>query len=240
MKKPVFLVLALVVLLGCSENDQLPPFSSKVEVSFSFILPQSGSMTKAAAAEVYDSFYESYIKSGQLLPDNYSLSIKTIAGVEVELVSGSWSKNKPVMLPTGKYHITGTSKGAISFNDYYRRAPLVFDEVIEITENTTSIVLHANYDCYLLLFDADGKSYFSWTLDGTSKDGISGDVSKAGNYYYLFVQEKFKSNGNVKWNYNSQVTYINMSIFDFQKGYYYYFNDFTGSFDIPKMHAGSI
>ena len=125
------------------------------------------------------------------------------------------------------------------FNDYYHRAPLIFDEVIEITENTSSITLHAIYDCFLLLFDAEGKTYFKWSADGSSKEGISGDVNKAGDWYYIFVQ-KFETNGNVQWQYDGKQSYIMMGSFNFQKGYYYYYNDLAGSFDVPKMQPGSI
>lgn len=210
-----------------------------VEFTLSFSLPESGSMTRATAAEVYDSFYEKFIKTGELLPTLYTLSFKTMDGIEVAAISGKWSDNKPVMLSTGKYKVTGSSKGNVTYNDYYHRAPLTFDEVIEINENTSSVTLHAIYDCFLLLFDAEGKSYFRWSADGSAKSGISGDVNKAGDWYYIFVQ-KFEANGSVQWNYGSNQNYIWMGGFNFQKGYYYYYNDLAGSFEVPKMQPGSI
>ena len=233
MNKLSLVLVAIFVLSGCSKIQPV------VEVSFNYVLPESGSMTKATAAEVYDTFYENYIKTGDLLPNPYTLTITTKDGVEVAHISGEWKKNKPVMLSTGKYHVTGSSKGNVTYNDYYHRAPLVFDEDIEINENTSSITLHAIYDCFLLLFDAEGKTYFKWSADGTTADGISGDVNKAGDWYYIFAQG-FKASGGVQWNYGSQVNSISMANFNFQKGYYYYYNDLSGSFEIPKMQAGSI
>ena len=240
MNKVIVVIIATVLLIGCSGKEQLPDNAKKVEVTFSFVLPQSGSLSKASAAEVYDSFYNSFVKTGQVLPDVYYLSIKTMDGIEVASVSGYWSEHKPVMLPTGKYLVSGYSKGGKSSSDCYNKAPLLFEEQIEITENTTSIFLHAMYDCYLLLFDSDGKTRFSWTLDGSSGAEISGSVNTAGNQYYIFVQGGFKDSGNVRWTYGGKETVIWMSTFSFEKGYYYYFNDLEGSFEIPKMQPGSI
>lgn len=237
MKRVHLLLFTLLILSSCGKIQ--PDSPKMVEVTFGYSLPESGSMTRSTAAEVYDSFYEKYIKTGQLLPNPYTLSFTTMDGAEVASISGNWSNNKPVMLSTGKYKVTGFSKGNVTYNDYYHRAPLAFDEVIEITENTSSITLHAIYDCFLLLFDADGKTYFKWTADGSGKEGISGDVNKAGDWYYIFVQG-FQANGNVKWNYGSKENRIWMGNFNFQKGYYYYYNDLAGSFEIPKMKPGSI
>ena len=181
-----------------------------------------------------------FIKSGQLLPDPYNLKISTLDGKEVASISGVWNKNQPVMLATGKYHVVGTSNGGASVNDYYRKAILVFDEEVEITENTTSVTLHAEYDCFLLLFDAEGKTYFTWSADGKYTDAAtSGDVPKVSDFYYIFAQS-IKDSGNIKWNYDGKENTVWMSGFEFQKGYYYYFNDLSGAFEIPKMKPGSI
>lgn len=238
MKTPaLLLIISVFAFVGCKTVE--PDTPKMVEFSLNYALPESGSMTRATAAEVYDSIYESYIKTGQLLPNPYTLSFKTMDGTEVASVSGTWSENKPVMLSTGKYHVVGTSNGGVTYNDMYRKAPLKFDEEIVIDENTTSITLHANYDCFLLLFDAEGKTYFRWSADGSGSSGISGDAGKVGDWYYIFVQE-FKANGNVQWNYGSKENRIWMYNFNFQKGYYYYYNDLSGSFEIPKMQPGSI
>lgn len=236
MKRITLLLIALGVLYGCGKTQPEVPM---IAVSFDYALPESGSMTRATAAEVYDSFYESFIKTRELLPTLYTLSFKTMEGVEVASISGDWSNNKPVMLSTGKYQVTGTSKGHVTYNDYYYRAPLIFEEVIEINENTSSITLHAIYDCFLLLFDAEGKTNFRWSADGSASSGISGDVPQAGNWFYIFVQE-FKANGNVQWNYGGKQNRIWMGGLYFQKGYYYYYNDLAGSFEVPKMKPGSI
>ena len=147
--------------------------------------------------------------------------------------------SQPVTLATGKYRVVGNSKGGVTYNDYFNKAVLVFDEEIEITEATTTILLHANYDCFLLLFDAAEKTYFRWSADGTSTSGISGDVPKVSDYYYIFAQG-FKENGYVQWNYGSKENRIWMADFKFEKGRYYYFNDVSGKFEVPKMSAGSI
>lgn len=234
MKKPFLLFLVSMLLFGC-ERSQFP--SHLVDVTFQYTLSQSGSMTRAG--EVYDTFYELYIKSGQLLPSPFSLHISTLDGKEIESVSGTWNENQPVTLATGKYRVVGNSKGGATYNDFYSKAVLVFDEEIEITETTSSILLHANYDCFLLLFDAAEKTYFRWSADGTSTSGISGDVPKVSDYYYIFAQG-FKENGSVQWNYGSKENRVWMSDFKFEKGRYYYFNDVSGKFEIPKMQPGSI
>lgn len=225
MKKGFILFVFALLLLGC------------IDIVFKYTLSQTGSMTKAG--DVYDGFYDSYIKSGQLLPAPYSLTISTLEGKVIETISGEWNKSQPVTLATGKYHVVGNSKGGASYSNYYSKAVLVFDEDIEITESSTEILLHADYDCFLLLFDAAEKTYFRWSADGTSNSASSGDVPKVGDYYYLFVQE-FKQNGYIQWNYGSKENRISMSDFVFKKGCYYYFNDLAGKFEMPKMNPGSI
>ena len=237
MKRLTLLLVPFVVLTSCTKTTVDP--SQEVEVLFNYVLPESGSMTRATAAEVYDTFYEKFIKTGELLPTLYTLSFKTMDGKEVASISGNWKNNKPVTLSTGKYQVAGFSKGNVTANDYYHRAPLVFDEVIEINENTSSITLHAAYDCFLLLFDAEGKTYFKWSADGTASSGISGDVNKAGDWYYIFAQG-FKGTGSVEWYYGGKENRIWMSDYNFQKGYYYYYSDMAGSFEVPKMLPGSI
>ena len=193
MKYYVSIIIASLLLIGCNSKEPIP--EKKIEITFNYTLSQSGSMTRG---DVYDTFYDLFIKSGQLLPSNYSLRITTLDGKEVALISGIWNNNQPVMLATGKYHVTGSSNGA--GNDFYRKAVLEFDEDIEITEAMTSVTLHAAYDCFLLLFDAAGKSYFSWSADGRSSDSQTwGDVPKVSDFYYIFAQG-FKDTGNVRWN----------------------------------------
>ncbi len=237
----LFALLSLLaaIITGCNTKEPLPEEPKMVQVVLNYALPESGSMTKATAAEVYDTIYETYIKTGELLPNPYSLTFKTMDGVEVARISGNWSDNKPVMIATGKYHVVGSSNGGVTYREQFTKAPLLFEEDIEIDENTASITLHAKYDCFLLIFDAEGKTYFKWSADGTSDSAVSGDAGKVGNWYYIFAKE-FKGSGSVQWNYGSKENRIWMSNFNFQKGYYYYYNDLSGSFEIPKMQPGSI
>lgn len=236
-KRLVLSAFLLVAILSCSKSKI--EVVKEVNVTFSYALPSSsGSMVRSASSDVYDSFYESYVKTRQVLPDVYALTVSDEEGKVVATLSGKWSAKDFTRLGVGKYHISGESKGGINYSEWYTKAPLLFDEDIEITSTTTNIILSAKYNCFLLLFDATNKSRFEWSADGSASSGISGSIPQLGDIYYLFPQY-FKSNGSIKWEENGKENRIWMGGYEFKTGYYYYFDDMSGSFVIPKMDAGN-
>lgn len=236
-KRLVLFVFLFVTILSCSKSkiDAV----KEVDVSFSYVLPgRSGSMVRSASSDIYDSFFESYVKTRQVLPDVYTLTVSDKEGKVVATLSGKWSAKDFTRLEVGSYHISGESKGGTNYSEWYSKAPLLFDEDIEITSTTTNIILSAKYNCFLLLFDATNKSRFEWSADGSASSGISGTIPQLGEVYYIFPQY-FKSNGSIKWVENGKENCIWMGGYEFKTGYYYYFDDLSGSFVIPKMEAGN-
>ena len=239
MRKGINLLICFSVFMFLSCNrEPLDNGKEMQDVCFSYAIPGSGPMTKATSAEVYDSFYESYVKTKQVLPDVYTLKITDLEGSTIATLSGKWSAKDITRLEVGKYHIQGESKGGVTYNEWFTKAPLSFDEDIEITAETHNVILSAKYNCFLLLFDATNKTRFEWSADGTSTSGLSGDIPKLGDLYYLFPQY-FKGNGSIKWEEDGKENRIWMGGYEFKTGFYYYFDDLSGAFEIPKMDAGN-
>lgn len=236
--KDIIILFAALLAWGCDSKENQQEQYIEIGVTLGYTLPQSGSMTKGSA-DVYDAFYNAQIVTHNLTPDPYEISFLDKNNKPVATLAGKWSENALVRLPVGSYHVQGTSSGGSSWSDSYKKASLYFDEDITVNLMTTSIILHAQYDCFLLLFDAAGKSNAEWTKDGSwSASYDNGYLSKVDNLYYLFAQE-FGPNGFVRWYSNTTENKIMGAAFNFQKGCYYYFNDLTSTFDIPKMQQGT-
>lgn len=143
-----------------------------------------------------------------------------------------------IRLPKGSYKIEGVS---IEYSTYQSnrgkpsKAALAFNETVEINENTNDINLTAVYDCFLLMFDKANKIGFAYTY------GSSGySMPETDNLYYIFLSST--SNYSLRWKNEETLSnsYLHLEEFTFNKGFFYYFNDISDSFDIPKMQNGSI
>lgn len=236
MKTNYLLLLTAILVCGCESKENQPEVI-EVGLTLNYSLPQSGSMTKGPS-DVYDAFYDAHIATRQLLPDYYDLIFYNKSGDNVAELTGYWSSSSLVRLPVGQYNVVGMSKGGSNFSDDFSKAPLSFNEEITVSATMSNLTLHAQYNCFLLLFDEEGKTNMEWSADGKSYSGTSGSAPKLDGLYYLFVQG-FKDTGYVKWYNGSKPCKINMTQFDFQNGYYYYFNDLTSTFEVPKMQQGS-
>lgn len=240
MKKiSAFLAVFAAVCLSCSKENAV--IEETADVSFEYVLPSGNSMTRASADEIYINFYNKYVKTGIVLPSTYSLTVKNADGNTVMVCSGQWDKKQRFKLGVGKFHITGTSTESYNNFDYFKKAPLAFDEEIEVTASTTSVILSAKYDCFLVMFDATDKDKAEWFAGGEKNYGRYGDIPKLDGIYYLFPQD-FQSDSYIKWTGSgtSNETVINMFQYTFKKGYYYYFEDAEGGFYIPPMERGNI
>lgn len=229
----------LGILVSCQNEEAVEPIK---EVSFTIglQLPQSGSMTRASASELYDDFYTNYIETGELIYEFYELKFSQ-NGVEVAIFNGMWDADV-ITLPQGTYQVTGTSAANSDYNtgSYYSTS-LKFDETIEITETTTSIQLTAIYDCYLLFADTTkfkSVNYCS-TTDGTG--GVS--LRKAGDILYMFVDAKhdaYKNKGTLAYEtVNGDEGVVKLSKFSFENGKYYTFDYMNGTLLVPKMEQGN-
>ena len=246
-----FLMAFIVLLSSCSNSDS-PIEPQMVDLQLDFTLSESGSMSRATGSDVYDAFYEESIKTKKLTPKTYHLVFspkssstnKTILGV-----NSLWEANNGIRLPEGEYTVTGYSRPIEpTKNDTYnfRYAPsdsvyLSFKEVVTISKDMSKLQLQAIYDSYLLLFDK--KQTQKIIISGLNKE-----ISSNNTVYWIFVNDKEYGSGNYINGYyyaltiyrsNGDNCQLNLENYPFEMGKYYYFNDMTNSFDIPKMESGN-
>ncbi len=237
----MLIVTSLVCLSSCSSEEEVY-IPQEVDLTLSYSFAESGSMTKATGAEVYNDFYENYIKSKQLTPKNYSLTFKNKATGTVATINGLWGNKDGVRLVEGEYEVTGKSfpittestsiAECISDSVY-----LSFNESVNITKDMTSLNLTAKYDSYLLMLDSENYSKVYYELGSYVKD-----LYKTNSLYYLFVERlSYGNNSNFLRliRKNGKKSVLVLEQFPFEKGKYYYFNDITNSFDIPPMESGN-
>lgn len=259
MKKMCVLGLLALVLCSCSKGEEgIVP--QEVSFTLDYTFADSGSMTRAGA-DVYGAFYDTYIKTKKLTPKTYSLTFtnKSTGNKALE-VSGAWCDKVGVRLPSGTYTVVGTSYPII---ENYEGSPadtvyMKFSEDVTIKEDMTELVLTAQYDSYLLLFDKGNASSVNYkgvyggsssvsqktqTLPLSSDDSVYWSFIRGISYYYTDVAkneiipyENHSLNINRKDG-NEIVIYFNGLRFSIGK--YYYFNDLTNSFDIPPMESGN-
>lgn len=251
---PIMMVAMLSIGFTSCSSDEAEDVSSQtkdpeeVKVCFVYTLDTSiGSpMTRATGDDIFNEFYAK-ISNGDLIPDEYQLTLtETTTGVKYEF-NGKWSAKDLITIRTGKYKVEGytTASGA----HIQEKCSIKFDEEIDITSSSNTISLNAQYNCFLLVFIddniADLKNRYS--TEGGYGSVAYEDFFSLSNYRYAFVNYTL---------YNSKSTYsdvfdciegkyLNGSSFmiytknlTFEKGKYYIYNSVTNSFSIPKMEAG--
>lgn len=243
MKKLAIIFAAIAVLAGCEKPAQEPtPQDVNVTITYTLDTSVGSDMTKATDEEVFDMFYEK-MKTGELVAPDYHITFEeTTTGALYEF-DGKWDNEDMITIRTGKYRIKGYSKAT---GDYIQdKASIVFEEEVEISTSSKSVVLNAIYDCYLLAFAKSDikamKLYYTYYGDSTCKTFFTLDE-----YYYAFANGLLYSN---QANRKEQACIIgerqNGSVFkiyvgnaNLEKGKYYIYNDVNESFELPKMEAG--
>lgn len=251
MKKFLFTMLtvtSVVVFTACS-SDEEHYVPQDVEITLDYTFIESGAMTRATGADVYNEFYEKYIKTRQLTPTTYSLTFTNQETGATATINGRWDKKDAIRLTEGIYEVTGVSvpihkklKGEPSDTTY-----LSFNEIINITKDMSSIKLQAHYDAYLLMFDAENAKeiYYEHYYDSNyANTHIEHNLYNAGTILSMFIRDlEYGDDDRAHRIYltrnDGQKTTITLGKFPFEKGKYYYFNDMTNSFDIPPMESGS-
>lgn len=244
-------VTSFICFTSCSNDEDEFYTPQEVDLTLDYTFVESGSMAKASAtratgADVYDDFYNNYIKTKQLTPTTYSLTFKNKETGEVVMtIDGTWSEANSIRLPEGNYIVTGKSRPIEKETYYGYEYPsdtvyLTFEEEVKIVKDMSNLTLTANYDAFLLLFDTDNTEKIQMNREKllTSNNDI----------YWLFVRDKMyrTSSGSSTGYYELDITRkngdklnIQLKNIPFEKGKYYYFNDMTNSFDIPKMESGN-
>ena len=228
----LMLLCATMVAVSSCENENTTNKSEMVDVSFGVKFVESGSMTRGAE-DAYSSFYNNHIKTKELVPKYYDLTITNSKNDTVAVLRGEWDITS-LQLPTGTYRVTGTSDGDFSITS------LKFDEEINITSSGT-IILTAQYDCFLLMFPTNNGAYTYEYVIGGGSTYKNYDMPMVDDVCYMFI-ETLTSFNSICYNLGAHdnYLYVNNESFDFQNGYYYYFNVVSGSFDIPMMENGGV
>lgn len=243
MKKVFTMICALCafVLCSCSSSGDEPAAPvEKKEVTFVLSFELDGkSMSRATNDEVYESFYKDMIASKKLIPDNYELSFKNKETGASYDFKGKWSENDMITLLEGKYTVTGICHDKKT-NHFQERVSLKFEEDVELKESSTKITLKAIYDSFLIFFNKSNiksleycsnvESKYMNPIEFTYKDCFYLFSRSFKDTYHLYIQGK-RTNGSSFIVYTYDVP--------FENGKYYFFNDATSSFDIPKMEAGN-
>ena len=226
--------MALFAFTSCEKTTPMAPQEpapQEVEFTLNYSFAESGPMARSGAP-VYNDFYEKYIKTKILTPDSYSLVFSN----ETEVVAsfkGKWADMDMIKLPEGTYTVTGTSGSTDKNRDL---ATLKFSQEVVISQSTTNIQLTATYNCILLLFDKTRIAEIFYWL-GSSVEPQQNLYSQDENIWYIFLQSSFPSSARIEYkrDITDEATIIFLAPLKFQLGYYYYFNDITGSFDVPPM-----
>ena len=248
MKKLISMMLVVASVIfafsSCSEEEIFIP--QEVEFALDYTFVESGSMTRATGEEVYSSFYNKYIKTKQLTPSTYSLTFTNKETGETAIINGRWDCKDAIRLMEGEYEVNGYSTPICNNAIPSDTVSLIFNQTLNLTKETNHITLTAAYKSFLLLFDKKNSSKIKYSTRLSWSGSPEGEVYSDDNIYWLFFND-------VKYNHNNNQTsfYIKVYRLDglvsaiylenipFEKGKYYYFNDMTNSFDIPKMESGN-
>ena len=230
------------VITACSSEDSEGlQNSNKVKVTFVYTLDTSNgnSMSRAVTNEdVFNEFYEK-IKNGELVAQSYNFTLTEVNTGVVYTFNGQWDSNDFITLNTGVYRIVGASTA--DGDNIQEKCSFTFDEQIEISVTSNVITLHANYDCFLLIFNNSQIS----SLQNCNGATLSSFFNFK-NYKYAFVANKLyndaeKSNAYILGKYTNNAEFkVFTGNLNFEKGKYYVYNSVSNGFDVPPMENGSV
>lgn len=243
MKKILFALCLLPLLCNsCSssnEEDILPQEKKKVSFRIEYVFEANGgnAMTKANS-NIYTEFYNDKIKTKELVPDDYDIVFHcTDNGMDYSF-SGKWSQNDMITLLEGNYTVNGSTWATGKY--IQEKASLKFTQNVQVSKDMESLILKADYDCFLLFFNKSNISSLKINTPSIS-DGVN--VFSYKDNYYCFVNQPFSSyDVNLKFEGerdNGSSFSINVTNAKFEKSKYYFFNDINSSFEIPPMQEGN-
>ena len=239
MKKLMLAFAGFSLVISCGQKEKPVTEPEQVQFTITYSLPTSNgqSMTRVSGAEVFDLLYAK-MKTGEMVAPTYSLVFTNKDNGENYTFNGNWSRGDMITLPSGIYNVTGTSSpGGAYLQD---KASLSFNTQVEIKTGVTSVVLNADYDCFLLTFT---KSNIESLQFSTSKNSAATmEMFLFDNQYYYSFAQNLKVNGYtsrlIGRRNNGASFVIDLNTMDFQIGKYYHYNDLSGGFNIPKMEEG--
>lgn len=235
----MFLMTSILCFVSCSNEDVYIP--QEVEFTLDYTFVESGAMTRASGADAYGNFYEKYIKTKQLTPTTYSLTFKDKeTNAIVAEIKGCWKNKDAIRLMEGEYEVTGTSAPKSSYGYVSDTVFLSFQETVHITKDMTNLNLIAKYDSYLLMIDKTNYNEANCTYTTPGKNQ-NHELYQTDTNFIIFINSLYYSSSNYLklTKFDGFETKIYLDDIPFEKGKYYYFNDMTNSFDIPKMEPGN-
>ena len=246
MKSYIQSLLIAIFAIGftaCSSDNEFEEIQdpNKAKVTFVYTLDTSNSGTMSRATtneEVFNEFYAK-ITSGELVAPSYSLTLTEVNTGVVYTFNGNWNSHDLITLNTGTYSVVGTS--TVDGDNIQEKCSFTFDEQIEIRATSNVITLHANYDCFLLIFN-DSQISLLQNYNGTTISSFF----NYNNYKYAFVNNKLyndakKSSAYILGKYTDNAEFkIFTSNLNFEKGKYYVYNSVSNGFDVPPMENGSV
>ena len=227
--------------VSCSnENNEDLQDSNEVKVYFVYSLDTTvGDLMSRSTtnADVFNEFYAK-IQSGDLVASSYELVLTEVNTGVVYKFKGNWGSHNIVTLQTGIYDVEGvtTAEGG-GIQD---KCSFTFTEKVEVTATSSVITLHANYDCFMLIFN-DQQIVSLENFDGENKTSFF----TFGNYKYAFVNNKLfvdeqKDNAYILGKYSDDAEFMVFTgKLNFEKGKYYVYNSVSNGFDVPPMEEGT-
>ena len=246
MKSYIQSLLIAIFAIGftaCSSDNEFEEIQdpNKAKVTFVYTLDtsNSGTMSRATTNEnVFNEFYEK-IKTGELVAPSYSLTLTEVNTGVVYTFNGNWNSHDLITLNTGTYSVVGTSTADGA--NIQEKCSFTFNEQIEISATSNVITLHANYDCFLLIFNNSQIESLENNNGSTQSSFYTFE-----NYRYAFVNDKLfieeqKSNAYIWGRYTNKAEFKAFTgNLNFEKGKYYVYNSVSNGFDVPPMENGSV
>jgi hypothetical protein len=238
MKTLVFLLLTIMMCIGCTKE---PTDSGNVKISIDYALtPRSADMaTKGASiSDEYQAFFTKYIASRRLTPAKYVLNFEGVNHHFKTQSIGKWANKDLITLPEDTYIVSGGSYPKI-FQASGDTCYLAIQDTIIVNATSTSFILKATYDCYLLLFDNSNVALYSITESPQSDESqVTGVhcpyMMKTENFYHIFCRQNNITLDIELLDHLTSSTYV-FSNYKFDIGKYYYFEYVNGSYSLQPM-----
>jgi len=229
-------------VFACSSEENSPEASNdEVKVYFVYTLDTStgNHMTRAAEtnSEVFNEFYQK-IKTGDLVAPSYELTLTEVTSGVVYTFKGKWTSHDLITLRTGTYKVVG--KSTAEGNNIQEKCSFTFDEQIDISITSNVIILHAKYDCSLLIF----KNEKIQTLQNFNGTELSSFFTFSA-YKYAFINNLLfdatnKNEAYILGKYTDDAEFkVYTGNLNFEKGKYYVYNSISNGFDVPSMDEGT-
>lgn len=255
MKKFLSIFASLLMLASSCGNsveefEEIPQMVTlKLDCSF------ENAATRANNNDLYLQFHQK-ILSRQLVANQYTLTFTNKETGETFRVDGKFNSNELVSIKVGSYKITGSANA--SGECIQDKCSIKFDTEAVVTANTSKLVLKADYNCFLLIFDKNVVSDAYVTYVNVWSSLEEKHFFELDNVYYGFSYKLYNENSNVgsqrltvKYN-NNQTEEFTSSNLNTRYGEYYIFDNYVTptnpsslnwqsvDFTIDKMTCGRL